>query len=65
MITKDKYNFLLDSFACLYAMSNEFDLSGLDDDTYNKLVKALDDCRYIIEDNCPLMPENNYTDLPF
>ena len=65
MIGKDEYNFILGLIASLNNATSEYDFSALDDDTYNKLAKSLDDCLYIIEDNCPLMPENNYTDLPF
>lgn len=55
MITKDNYNLILDSLVYLYAMPNEYDLSGLDDYTYNKLIQAFDECIYIIQDNCPLL----------
>jgi hypothetical protein len=60
MITEDDYDLILDSLSCLHSMSNEYDLAGLDDYAYNKILQALDECIYLIQDSCPLLEGNSH-----
>jgi len=52
MINAEQEQYLIDGLVDLGNMANEFDFSKLDDFDYRRIIQAIDDAIYYIEDNC-------------